>query len=98
MVDVEFNMENIQRCLCPGCPVQAKSECVQDKMSKLQSQSGGIPAEGDVPEVYCSTGKATCENLDENQPCQCDKCKVWKQYNLDKAEINYYYCIDGKAR
>lgn len=57
-------MENIQRCLCPGCPVQAKSECVQDKLSKMQLKSGGTPSAEDVPGVYCGTGKATCDGLD----------------------------------
>lgn len=98
MVDVPFNMENVQRCLCPGCPVQAQSECVKDKLSKLQSREGGTPAEEDVPGVYCSTGEATCEGLDPNQPCQCGKCEVWKEYNLNEAEPSFYYCAKGKAR
>ncbi len=97
MVNVEFSVENIQRCLCPGCPVQAQNECIQEKMNKIQSQRGGTPSIDDFPGVYCGTGKARCEGLDENQPCQCDKCEVWKEYNLNEAEISYYYCIDGKA-
>lgn len=98
MVNVEFNMENIQRCLCPGCPVQAKSDCVMDKLKKLKSQKGETPDPEDVPGVYCATGKATCENLDPNQMCQCDKCEVWKEYKLDEGEPGSYYCAEGKAR
>lgn len=98
MVNIDFNMDNIQKCLCPGCPVQAKSECVQDKLSKMQSRSGGLPSTEDVPQVYCGTGKATCNDLDPNQSCQCPKCEVWKEYKLGEAEPDSYYCVRGDAR
>ena len=98
MVNVEFNMENIQKCLCPGCPVQAKSKCVQEKLSKLQSQKGGTPSKEDVPGVYCSQGKATCDGLDPTQMCQWSKCKVWKEYKLGEGEPGGYYCAKGEAR
>lgn len=94
MVNVEFNMENVQRCLCPGCPVQAKSECVQNKLKSMS----GSPSPEDVPGVYCSQGKATCEGLDPSQMCQCDKCKVWAEYKLGEGEPGSYYCAEGKAR
>ncbi len=94
---VEFNMENVQRCLCPGCPVQAGSKCVQEKLNKLKGASGN-PGPEDVPGVYCATGKATCEGLDPSQICQCDKCEVWKEYKLGEGEPGSYYCAEGKAR
>ena len=82
----------------PRCPVQAKSECVQDKLSKLKSQSGESPGKDDVPGVYCSTGKAICEGLDPTQMCQCGKCEVWKEYKLGEGEPGGYYCAKGEAR
>jgi len=95
---VEFNMENVQRCLCPGCPVQAGSMCVQEKLNRLKEGSGENPSPEDVPGAYCATGKATCEGLDPKQPCQCGKCEVWKEYNLGEEEPGGYFCVDGESR
>ncbi|MGZ7047387.1 MAG: DUF2769 domain-containing protein, partial [Methanobacterium sp.] len=82
----------------PGCPVQAKSGCVQEKMNKLKSQRSGVPSIDDFPGVYCGTGKARCEGLDLNPPCQCPKCEVWKEYNLEDEEIHLYFCTEGKTK
>ena len=98
MVNVDFNKENIRRCLCPGCPVQAENVCPQDKLIKLQSQKEDMPLKENVPGIYCSTGKATCEGLDTNQMCQCSKCEVWKEYELVKGGHVDYYCAKGEAR
>ena len=38
---VEFNMENVQKCLCPGCRVNAGSMCLQEKLNRLKEGSGG---------------------------------------------------------
>lgn len=98
MVNVEFNKENYQRCRCPGCPVQANNKCVQDKLNKIKSQRGGNISADDFPGVYCGTGKARCENLDLNPPCQCGRCEVWKEYNLGEEELHFYFCTEGKVR
>ena len=98
MVNVDFNKENIRECLCPICPVQAKNICPHDKLIKLQSHKEPMPNSEDVPGLYCSTGKATCEGLDTSQMCQCSKCEVWKEYNLGEGEPGGYYCAKGEAR
>lgn len=98
MVNIEFNDENIQKCQCSGCPVQAESECVQDKLGKLQSQRGGTPSKEDVPGVYCSTGKAICEGLDSSQPCHCTQCEIWIENKLGEGEPGGRFCVNGEAK
>lgn len=97
MANIEFNMENVKKCKCPGCPVQAKSKCAMDKLDKLSSMSGN-PKPEDVPGVYCATGKATCSDLDPDQMCQCPTCDIYKENNLGSGEPNEYFCLNGKAR
>ena len=98
MVGVDFNKENIQRCLCSGCPVQAKNVCPHDKLAELQTLKEAMPLKENVPGIYCSTGKATCEGLDSSQPCQCSKCEVWYEYNLGNREPISYYCTKGEVK
>lgn len=98
MKNVDFNKENIRECLCPRCPVQAKNICPHDKLIKLQSHKEPMPNPEDVPGLYCSTGKATCEGLDPTKMCQCSKCEIWKEHNLSEGEPGGYYCAKGEAR
>jgi len=60
---VEFNMENIRRCLCPGCPVGRKYVRT-GKIKQIKRRKWGNPSPEDVPGAYCATEKATCEGLD----------------------------------
>ena len=99
---VPFSMENIKRCRCPGCPVQTGSQCVSEKLGKLDdvvkaASSGKAKTAGDVPGVYCSTGVATCKDIDPKQPCICGTCAVWQQYNLVKGKPAGYFCRSGMA-
>ena len=99
--NIEFNTDNIQKCLCPTCPVQEESECVKEKVKTLQEmmQSEGemMPGPIDVPGMYCTNGKATCEDLDATKICQCTNCLVWKENDLESNELKGYFCRDGKA-
>lgn len=98
---VPFTPENITRCMCPGCPVQAHSKCAQQKLGKLdevmKSAGKGLKSE-DVPAVYCSTDVATCKDLDFRQMCICGSCAVWKEYALVSGKPVYYFCKNGKAQ
>lgn len=111
MVDIEFNMENIGKCKCPGCPVQAQSSCAMDKLETLQKTMASDPPETaaaveqeiishpeNVPGLYCATGKATCEDLNFEEMCQCPKCDIFKENNLESGEPGGYFCAEGKAR
>lgn len=99
---VPYESENINRCRCPQCPVQANNQCVQDK-NKSSKQAmenlpeGEVPDPEDVPGVYCSTGKATCQNLHVDRQCICGSCEVWKEYNLTDANPNNHFCQHGRA-
>lgn len=99
---VPYESENINRCRCPQCPVQTNNQCVQNK-NKSSKQAmenlpeGEVPDPEDVPGVYCSTGKATCQNLHVDRQCICGSCEVWKEYNLTNANPNNHFCQHGRA-
>lgn len=99
--NIEFNQENVQKCLCPTCPVQGESDCAKEKLMKLQemmqSEDEMTPTPEDVPGVYCSTGKATCTDLDPSKECQCPNCPMWEEYDLENGEPAGVFCRDGKA-
>jgi hypothetical protein len=96
---IEFTRENITKCLCPQCPVQAESECAQTKMKMLQESMRGMsPEPSDVPGVYCATGTATCSDLNPNKMCNCPNCNVFKENNLEQGEPNGYFCQKGAVK
>jgi len=96
---IEFDRENMIRCLCSQCPVQKVSECAQNKMKMLQiSMKGMSPEHEDFPGMYCTNGKAVCEDIDTNKKCNCINCEVWKEYKLDSKEPGIYFCKNGKAK
>lgn len=93
MVKIDFSVKNIKRCLCPACPVQKESECAEGKrrimLEIAYSSESGMYFERDrVPGMYCTTGKALCEDLNFNKDCQCQNCPVYKEYGLK----NRYFC------
>ncbi len=99
---VPYVGENISRCKCPQCPVQADSQCAQDKIKSLKQAMENLPAgeisnPWDVPGVYCSEGKARCQDLDFDRQCICDSCEVWKEYDLKDANPNNQFCQHGRA-
>jgi hypothetical protein len=59
---------------------------------------GAMPKPEDIPGLYCSTGKATCRDLDGKQTCICPRCPVWDGYNLDEGVRMGYFCRDGQAK
>lgn len=100
---VEFNMENINKCLCKLCPVQANSDCVRIKMKIIQEKMSedidiAVPVEpGDVPGLYCSSGKTGCDDLYYHEECKCMDCEVFQENNLMENKPLGYYCRDGKS-
>ena len=80
-------------------PCQAESECAQAKMKMLQeSMTGMSPKPSDVPGMYCTTGTATCGDLDPNKTCNCPNCDVFKENNLGDGEPGEYFRQKGMAR
>ena len=104
MSKVEFNAENVMKCICNTCPVQAKSECAMEKNKKMQEMIAedidlaSIIGPEDVPGVYCANGKAICNDLYFHEECQCVKCPIFKENNLMKGKPMSYFCRDGEAK
>jgi hypothetical protein len=52
----------------------------------------------DIPGVYCSSGTATCKDLDPNKNCICGSCAVYSQYELGGRDPGGYYCKNGATK
>ncbi len=99
---VPYSRENINRCRCTQCPVQADSRCVKDKLESSKKAMekmpvGEVPNPEDVPGIYCSTGNASCQGLNPDRQCICNTCDVWKEYFLEKGTPSQYFCLNGRA-
>jgi hypothetical protein len=99
---VPYVVSNIERCMCPRCPVQADSVCTLEKIGNLKSEikslgEGEAPEPQKVPGVYCSAGTATCNDLDPNRDCICKTCPVWEEHRLEQASPMMYFCNIGRA-
>lgn len=51
---VPYTVENIKKCMCPKCPVQASSKCSMDKLNNLvkvleNAGEGSVPEPQNVP-------------------------------------------------
>jgi hypothetical protein len=104
MLKIDFNLENLEKCLCSECPVQTKSSCINDQMKIIEEvghsvdiDSGYILDPEKIPKVFCSHGKTACQDLDFHEECQCKNCDVWKEYDLEVREAPAYFCKHGKA-
>lgn len=100
MSKVDFSVENLQKCICKTCPVQADSECVKEKMLNISEmlESGEMADAEMVPGLYCASGKTSCPDLDMSKMCQCNECPIWEECDLVSGEPLGYYCRDGEAR
>ncbi len=101
-VKVPYAVTNIERCMCPQCLVQADSVCTLDKIGNLKNEMKSlgkdeVPKSPQVPGVYCSSGTATCSDLDPNRNCICKTCSVWEENCLEHANTIMYFCNNGKA-
>lgn len=99
---VPYTVDNIMKCMCPKCPVQANSKCAMNKLDSLvkgleSAGEGNVPEPLNIPGLYCSTGKATCHDLNPKEQCICYTCAIWKEYNLQNVEPVMYFCQRGKA-
>ena len=96
---VPFNLDNVNRCMCPGCPVQSDSQCVDEKMAMLgPAPLSTLPTANDMPGEYCAAGSAECGDIDTNRACSCFGCSVYLESNLAGGEPTCYFCRDGSSR
>lgn len=96
MPAVEFNTDNLMKCICTSCPVQAESPCAADKNAMLvdaMESMDSMPAPDAVPGLYCSTGTAACDDLDFSKHCICPGCMVFTENALTQNK----YCQRGSA-
>ena len=94
-----FNAANVMKCFCTRCPVQANSSCVKGKMAKMKEAMMKNPLQReDIPGMYCTTGTATCQDLDTKQMCMCTACPIWAEYKLASGKPMGYFCRDGASK
>jgi hypothetical protein len=55
--------------------------------------SADPPPAADLPGLYCSSGVATCQDLDFDGICRCMGCVVYAENVLDQSK----YCRRGSA-
>ncbi len=97
-VRVPFIAANVGKCMCPKCPVQSKSSCVAGKLSTIEAALKANPLKKeDIPGVYCSTGKATCTDINPNASCLCGACGVYDQYKLANFKPGGRFCGNGAS-
>lgn len=95
---VALNIENVKKCLCGSCPVQAKSKCIKIKQEELKETLQKKHLDGaDIPGMYCATGIATCDDVDTSQVCICASCPLFSDCQLYDSQPIGYYCRDGHA-
>lgn len=96
---IPFTGADVGLCMCPKCPVQAASACVKGKVAGIEGALKKNPLQrADIPGLYCSTGAATCRDLDPSKGCVCGVCAVFLRYDLGTGEPPGYFCRDGNAR
>jgi hypothetical protein len=96
---VPFSAANVGKCMCPKCPVQSQSQCVSGKLAIIKDALAKKPLQGEaIPGLYCSTGSASCKDLDPQQSCICGGCPLFSHYNLDAGLPAGYFCRDGFAK
>jgi hypothetical protein len=99
VVKVPFIADNVSKCLCPGCPVQARSKCVAELKSGLTDALKKNPLKhGEIPGLYCATGKAMCTDIDPKKDCLCSDCAVFSRYGLANGKPDMYFCKEGAVR
>jgi hypothetical protein len=98
-VSIPFVNVNVIKCLCPRCPVQISSTCVNSKITVLYDALIKHPLQReDIPCVYCATGVATCPDIIVEKDCICGKCVIFPEYKLFNFEPNGHYCKNGSVK
>ncbi len=96
---VPFTAAVATKCICGGCPVQAKSKCVAALKPGLAAAVKKSPLpRAEIPGVYCASGTATCTDLDPTQDCQCGTCPNFTKFKLASYKPVGHYCRDGASK
>lgn len=99
IMEIEFNAENIGKCLCIQCPVQKKSQCVHDKLILIQegALSSSLIEPKEFPALHCASGVEHCSDLDRAEECQCKNCSIYAENDLETGTPTLYFCTDGSS-
>ena len=92
MPKVAYVKDNVEKCWCGTCPVQAESKCAKD-LYEESKKSKSLPPPDRLGGPYCSTGKTICTDVNLVNLCNCPACLVWSENNL----ISNHYCKLGSA-
>lgn len=94
---IQFNLTNLRRCICPTCPVQLGSDCIQEtsESSVKLVKEENLPQPTEAAALYCASavGKVSCMDFAVREMCQCPSCEVWIEGSL----CQQYYCVKGSA-
>lgn len=90
MAQVAYTWENVDKCWCGQCPVQSQSDCAKGKYEEAKDAEE-MPPVGELPGLYCATGKATCDDINGVARCYCAECLVWAENGLSAN----HYCVLG---
>ena len=86
---IELNIENIQKCACPECPVQIESKCAQNKIENMQEmmkiEKNIVPDPKNVPGMYCINGLTACNDFNADKICKCTVCDIFKENKLENS-------------
>ncbi|MDD5205775.1 MAG: DUF2769 domain-containing protein [Desulfobacterales bacterium] len=96
---IPFTMENAKKCICWKCPVHTKSKCIEEnatKMGEVMTTEFFDPKI--VPGLYCSSGKATCADIQTELPCICGACPIFTEFRLAEGVPADHYCKNGHAK
>jgi hypothetical protein len=99
LMEIEFNQENIEKCLCSKCKVHNKSQCVKNKEIKLQEKalSAALIRPEEFPALYCASGKEHCSDLDSNEACLCPDCTIYAANDMGTGSPDSYFCLNGQS-
>ena len=92
MTRAAYTRENVEKCWCGSCPVQAGSTCARD-LYEASKDAEELPPPERIGGLYCATGKAVCTDLTFVGLCNCPACQVWGE----NALANNHYCERGSA-
>lgn len=96
---IPFTRENAKKCICWKCPVQKDSQCIkknEEKMGEVMTTRFFEPQI--VPGLYCSSGTASCKDIDASRPCICGGCEIYSNFRLNKSRPQGHYCKNGSAK
>jgi hypothetical protein len=97
MPSVQYSLESLKKCICPGCPVQTASECIRQsaRSSVPAILAGEMPPPASAAALYCAAivGRSDCGDFKIDEQCQCPSCEVWVEGCLGAR----YFCAKGSS-